>query len=62
MLSRFSVRVEVRDEETRGLLRCGLLEAKGKGRGLTEDFLFYACGPEGESQRRNSGVGDTERR
>ena len=34
--------------KAKGRLRCGLSEAKGKGRGLTEDFRFYACGRERE--------------
>ena len=46
--------------KTKGRLRCVLSEVKGKI-GLTEDFYFYACGGEGESQPRNSGDGDTKK-
>ena len=63
LLSRYSVRAEVRDEEARGLLRCGFSrERLWKEEGLTEDVLFYAYDGEKESQRRNPGDGDTKRR
>ena len=45
--------------KAKGRLRCGLSETKEGGRRLTEDFLFYACAREGESQRRNSEVEET---
>jgi len=55
------VRAEVRDGENQRAAEMWSLESEGKI-GLTEDFYFYACGGEGESQPRNSGDGDTKRR
>ena len=62
LLSRYSMRAEVRDGERQSATEMWSLGSEGRERRLTEDFLFYACGREGESQRRNSGVGDMERR
>ena len=52
LLSCYSVRIEVRDGEARGLLRCG----------FSQERLFYAYDEEKESQRRNLGDRDTKRR
>ena len=61
LLSRCSVRAEVRDGENQRAGEMWSLESEGRI-GLMEDFWFYACGGEGESQPRNSGDGDTKRR
>ena len=60
LLSRCSVRAEVRDGENQRAAEMWSLGSEGKI-GLTENFYFYAYGGEGESQPRNSGDGDTNR-
>ena len=60
MLSRCSVRAEVRNGENQRAAEMWSLRSEGEI-GLTEDFYFYAYGEEKESQWRNSGDGDTKR-
>ena len=62
LLSRSSVRAEVRDGEVRRLRICGSLENYyGKtGSGLTEDRKYMAAAGKGERQRRIPGDGGAE--
>ena len=62
LLSRSSVRVEVRDGEVRRLRICGSLgNCYGNtGSGLTEDRKYMAAAGKGERQRRISGDGEAE--
>ena len=55
------MRAEVRDGKNQRAVEMWSLGSEGEIE-LMEDFSFYACGGEGESQRRNSGDGDKKRR
>ena len=60
LLSRYSVRAEVRDEDDRGLRRCGFSRERLRktGSGLTEDCGYMATtgeGDEGSAESQETG-------
>ena len=64
LLSRYSVRAEVRDGEARGLLRCGFSRERLRKTEIETDggLRIYGCDGKGEGQRRIPGDGKRKRK